>query len=175
MPNPGLPNSLWMVLDQRLWHATAIDALQGIVGDGAVKIKGCRYKNSLCRHLDGVSLFDFGPTAVDDWGQLKNWRGWFGSQQGASVSVWLEIDRCITLIRVHDAGALHRIWKKDRSRTFIPGVEACHLGSIPLAAVKGALLIDRYNLEHHEYHENVDESLIVRTSDFEKTLSSSDS
>ena len=122
MLNPGLPDSLWMVLDQRIWHATATDALRCIVRDGEVRITGSRYKNSLCRHLGGVSLFDFGPTAVDNWDQLKNWRGWFGSQQGALVSVWLEIDRCTTLDRVHDAGALHRIWKEDRSRTFIPGV-----------------------------------------------------
>ena len=131
---------------------------------------GNRYENSLCRHLNGVSLFDFGPTAVDGWGQFNNWLGWFGSQQNASVSIWLEIDRYATLNRVHDAGTLHGIWKEHRSKRFIPCVEACHQGPIPLIVLKSALLIDRYDRGNFEWYERVDETLIGRVGHFENSL-----
>ena len=104
MLNPGLPDSLWEVLDQRLWHATSANALRGIVVDGEVRTMGNRYENSLCRYLNGVSLFDFRPTAVNGWGQFNNWRGWFGSQQDARVPIWLEVDRHAALDSLHDAG-----------------------------------------------------------------------
>ena len=47
MKNPGLPNMLWEALDQRLWHATGLDGLHGIVTSGEIAIAGARYKNSL--------------------------------------------------------------------------------------------------------------------------------
>ena len=65
MDNPGLSEPLWRALDRRLWHATGPDCLDGILGDGEVAIVCDRYRNSLCRSLDCVALFDFGPTAVD--------------------------------------------------------------------------------------------------------------
>ena len=170
MVNPGLPDPLWEVLDQRLWDATSANALRGIVSDGEVWITGNRYENSLCRHLKGVSLFDFGPTAVDDWSQFDNWRGWFGSQQDARVPIWLEIDRRATLNRVYDAGTLHGMWKERRSKMFIPGVEACHLGPIPVSVLKGALLIDRYDLRTFECFERVDETLTGLATKFENSL-----
>ena len=70
MKNPGLPDPLWEVLDNQLWHATGADGLSGIVRDGEIIITGNRYRESLCRILDCVSLFDFGPTAVDIGGSV---------------------------------------------------------------------------------------------------------
>ena len=81
MNNPGLPERLWEVLDGRLWHATARVGLKGILADGEIRIVGDRYGNSFCRHLGCIALLDFGPTAVDDWGQFKSWIGWLGDQQ----------------------------------------------------------------------------------------------
>ena len=46
MKNPGLPNMLWEALDQRLWHATGLDGLHGIVTSGEIAIAGARYKNN---------------------------------------------------------------------------------------------------------------------------------
>ena len=141
MNNPGLPERLWKILDGRLWHATAPDGLKGILADSNIRIVGDRYGNSFCRHLGCVALLDFGPTAVNDWGQFKNWSGWFGYQQQARVAVWLEIDRCVASENVIDAGALHRKWKDNRSKRIIPGVEAGHRGPVPVnlnpAVVRG--------------------------------------
>ena len=72
MRNPGLPSALWAILDNRLWHATGTDELAGVIADGEIRVFGDRYKNSLCKEHDAVSLFDFGPTAVD-FDQFINW------------------------------------------------------------------------------------------------------
>ena len=171
MKNPGLPNVLWKMLDQRLWHATGLGGLCGIITAGQIMITGARYKNSLCRHLGYVSLFDFGPGARDDWGQFQNWHGWFGQQQNSRVAIWLEIDRSIGADSICDAQQMRVIWREQYpSKRLIPGVEAGHKDSIPLQTLKGALAIDHYNLHVFERYEEVNDSLLHRISDFEKSL-----
>ena len=85
--NPGLPVPLWRALDRRQWYATGPECLEGIVRDGEVAINGNRFRSSLCRSLDSVSLFAFGPTAVDTGGQFGNWKGWFGHDRNARVAM----------------------------------------------------------------------------------------
>ena len=170
MKNPGVPTALWDVLDQRLWHATGLDGLRGIVTSGQIAIAGGRYKNSLCRYLNCVSLFDFGPSAVDDWGQSNNWFGWFGHQQDSRVAIWLDVDREAVADDLYDAGELHGISKEHVSKRFIPGVEAGHKGPITLWALKGALLVDRYNKANFTRCEVVDRSLFRRLADFNESL-----
>ena len=170
MKNPGLPNMLWEALDQRLWHATGLDGLQGIVTSGEIAIAGARYKNSLCRYLNCVSLFDFGPSAVNDWGQFNNWSAWFGHEQNSRVAIWLEVDREAVADDLYDAGELHQIWKEHLSKRFIPGVEAGHKGPIRLCALKGALLVDRHNKVNFKRCDAVDGTLIRQFGDFNKSL-----
>ena len=170
MNNPGLPERLWEVLNGRLWHATALDGLKGILADGEIRIVGDRYANSFCRHLGCVALLDFGPTAVDDWGQFKNWSGWFGNQQKARVAVWLEINRRAAAENVIDAGALHRKWKDNCSKQIIPGVEAGHRGPVPVGCIGAILLIDRYERSTFELLVGVDEGLLRRLDAFERSL-----
>lgn len=147
MENPGLPDSLWRELEGRLWHATAKDGLTGIAQSYEIRVSTAgHYKTSFCRNLGGVSLFDFGRSAVDDWNQFNNWFGWFGSEQGTRVAIWLEINRNKVCSELMDAASAHSAWKKQLSKTFIPGVEACHIGAIPGNASDRFLLIDRHNL-----------------------------
>jgi hypothetical protein len=153
LDNPGLPQSLWATLDGRLWHATGAKGFAGIVSDGEIRVFRERYNNSLCKMLDGVSLMDFGSSAIDYPNQFNNWWGWFGHQQGCRVAIWLEIDRRAVTQALLDAGAIHAIWHDNLSRQIIPGVEACHKGAIPLASVNGVLLIDRQDLEVSEWLE----------------------
>lgn len=164
-----LPDSLWEVINERLWHATSTEGLKGILEAGEIKI-GNRYNNSLCLHLRCVSLFDFRPTAKNYDRQFLNWWGWFGHQQKSSVAVWLEIDRAATVDKVCDAGKMHGIWKENLNKQFIPGVEACHKGPIPIRVLKSALLIYRYDLKRFEHFEEVNEILIDEMVDFEKSL-----
>ena len=171
MKNPGLPDVLWKILDQRLWHATGRDELHGIITAGQIMITGDRYKDSLCRHLGYVSLFDFGPSAKDVGDQFRNWRAWFGSYQESRVAIWLEIDRNVGADNICDAEQMHAIWNKHLCRQFIPGVEAGHKDPIPLRTLKGALAIDRSNLYIFERHEEVNDGLLQRVSEFENSLS----
>jgi hypothetical protein len=159
MNNPGLPESLWLQLAERLWHATDRTGLSGIISNGEIKVGfGKRYRGSFCRHQGGVSLFDFGPSAEDLPTQFNNWSGWLGDQQDASVAVWLEIDRAFVLTSLSDAKDSRNAWKelidqrclKDETEelgiTIIPGVEACHKGPVPLAAIVDVLVIARHDL-----------------------------
>ena len=144
--------------------------LRGIVDSGEIRITGKRYENSLCRHLKCVSLFDFGATAVDDWGQFRNWRGWFGYQQDERVAIWLEIDRQATTDNVYDAGTLHQLSKNFLAKRFIPGVEAGHRGPVPHNVLSAVLLIDRHDLAFFERHDVIDERLIDHVAKFGKSL-----
>ncbi len=170
MKNPRLPESLWEILDGRLWHATGPEGLEGILTDSEIRIMGTRYQGSLCRFLGCVALFDFGPTAVDDWDQFRNWSGWFGHQQNSRIAAWLEIDRCAAGARVKDARELHRIWQDHKCKTFIPGVEAGHEGPVSIGVIGKVLLIDRYDKSTFTLHDGIDESLLPNLSDFMRSL-----
>ena len=143
MDNPGLHAPLWAMLDGKLWHATGSTQLAAIIADGEIRVIGDRYKNSLCKLRGGVSLMDFGPTAVNLSNQFHNWSGWLGHQQDCRVAVWFEIDRDAVVANLDDARAAHSLSRLCPSRSIIPGVEACHRGAIPIAAIASVLLIDR--------------------------------
>ena len=150
-----MPKALWSHLDGRLWHATESDSLSGMISDGEIGVGvRDRYRNSFCRYQDGVCLFDFGPTAVNDWDQFGNWVRWFGHEQETRIAIWLKIDRAKSIEPLLDARAAHEKWHETPGKTFIPGVEACHRGPIPLAAVVSALLIAR---DKREMFQQVDE------------------
>ena len=169
MDNPGLPDPLWRALDGRLWHATGPDGLAGILRDREIAITGDRYQSSLCRSLNCVALFDFGPTAVDTGNQFDNWSGWFGYQQNTRVAIWLELDRVATAANVIEAGEMRKIWN-DCPRQWIPGVEAGHRGPICLGSLQGALLIDAEDRARFRYQEGVDEALLAEVERFENNL-----
>ena len=173
MNNPDLPENLWKVLDGRLWHATSTSGLQGILESGEIRITGTRDMNSFCRHLNCVSLFDFGNTEADVITLAKvNCYRWFGTQQDESAGIWLEIDRQTTTQDVYNAECLRNMWKSTRSnKKIIAGVEAGHQGPVPIAELKSAVVIgqDGQNWLFRHYEE-VDESLIGRVASFNETL-----
>lgn len=171
MLNPGLPDILWSKLNERLWHATERDGLSGMIADGEIRVGvGDRYTKSFCRCQGGVCLFDFGPTATDDSNQLGHWNGWFGHQQEASIAIWLEIDRAKSIKRLLDAGTAREKWLETQSKTFIPGVEACHIGPIPMTAVAGALLIARDIPELLQQCDDLDGGIFHQIAAFELKL-----
>ena len=183
LDNPGLPEALWAHIDGRLWHATARDGLHGILADEEIRVAvGDRYVGSFCRNQGCVSLFDFGPASDDNSDQFINWCGWFGHQQDTRVAVWLEIDRASVLERLMDPKAVRKALNQlmDQRRaedkthepgiTIIPGVEACHKGPIPVAAVADVLLIDRYNRDLIRRLGKPDDGTIQEIDAFEATL-----
>src|SRR5262249_33171072 len=106
---------------------------------------------TLCRSIDGVSLFDF---ARADWAwifennpQRHYWRKFLEAPQGETPAdswiaiVWMLLDRekLPALMSVQEARAEWR--GGDLSRKWIPWVETCHRGAAPLAACSKAVVI----------------------------------
>ena len=148
----NVPDPLWAVLSGHRWHATSLDGLRGIVLAGAIEIRPGY--NGLCKSLGAVSLFDFGPTAID----IKSgghWTQWCGSEQASSarlagiprkkVGVWLRVRDDYTDDRLIDAAALRKIWMEKKCNV-IPGVEGGHLGPLVVAEVDQIVVIAALSL-----------------------------
>ena len=183
MENPGLQESLWSLLDGRLWHATSRQGLRGIVADKEIRVAvGDRYTGSFCRNQGSVCLFDFGPASDDNSNQFNHWCGWFGHQQDARVAVWLEIDRASVHKSLMDPKAAREalnqlmVQRRAEDKThepgiqIIPGVEACHKGPVPVAAVASVLLIDQHNRNLHQRLDKPNDGTIQQIDAFEATL-----
>jgi len=154
-----VPDALWAVLSGHRWHATSLDGLRGIVDSGAIEIRPGY--NGLCKSLDAVNLFDFGPTAVDIK-SLGHWTEWCGSQQAVSdravgvpqkrVGVWLRVRDGYADDRLIDAATLRKIWMENEKKlNVIPGVEGGHRGLLAVAeldqiVVIGALCLSAYRV-----------------------------
>lgn len=133
-----VPDALWAVLSGHHWHATSLEGLHGIVHSGAIEIRP-GYKG-LCKSLGAVSLFDFGPTAVDIK-SLGHWTQWCGYEQASTarlagvprkrVGVWLRVRDDYADDRLIDAAALREIWM-EKKLNVVPGVEGAHIGPLPI-------------------------------------------
>ncbi len=148
MMNPGLPTSLWIQLEGKLWHATGHKGLGGILMDAQIKVStGDRYRNSFCRCRGCVSLFDFGEEADDqDDFMTSNWFPWLGREHDGRCAIWLEIDRCQCASRLMTPRVVRETVRTEGFKgRFFCGVEACHKGPIPATCVVGALFIDRHD------------------------------
>ena len=171
MRNPGVPDALWSRLDGRLWHATERRSLSGIVSDGRIAIEiGDRFRSSFCRRQGGLCLFDFGATAEWVDGRSDQWTGWLGSQQGSRIAIWLEVHRAELAAGLWDAATARSNWHKMGYGEFIHGVEACHIGPIPLAAVIGVVLISRDNPEQFQQFEELNAEIFPHIAAFEQVL-----
>lgn len=150
-----VPDALWTVLSGHRWHATSLDGVRGIVHSGTIEIRPGY--NGLCKSLGAVSLFDFGPTAVD----IKSgghWTQWCGSEQASSarlagvpqkrVGVWLRVRDDYADDRLIDAAALREIWMEEK-RNVIPGVEGGHLGPLAIAEVDQIVVISALRLSEY--------------------------
>ena len=152
MRDPGCGPEAWAVLDGRLWHATSMDGLLGIQRDGFIT-PGNRHRGSFVSARGWVSLFDFGPTARDEWNQWNNWAQWFGATHDADLSAWLEVDRKSGENEIVEAEALRVLWNQEVDRrveigsgepwqgTIIPGVEGGYRGNLPTALVMRAVVM----------------------------------
>jgi hypothetical protein len=134
---PGLPAHLWSRLNGRLWHPTDMSGLKGIIGDGFIRL-GDRYLNAFCRCRGSVSLFDFGPAASDQSEfEFANWFGWFGSEQNAPYSIWLEIDHKRSTDRLMNPAAVRDACRAAPDKTTLGKLHAS-----PTHAVAPATVID---------------------------------
>ncbi len=145
----SIPDELWNHLTGYRWHATSLKGLEGIVRSGAIEVRPEGY-NGLCKSLEAISLFDFGPSAVD----IKSgghWSEWCGHQQTSSerskgkpvkrVGIWLRLRDDYNNDRLIDAASLHKISQKQLNKLIIPGVEAAQLGSLPVCKLDQVVVV----------------------------------
>jgi len=148
----ALPPALEKLLLGRVWHATSFDRYERIIEAEEIRPDAeSVYGTAFCRQSGGVSLFDFRAPLTTIQQQSINWHGWLGPNfaQSNGVAVWFCIDPTGTVIE--DAASLLHRWKEtpaiqraDGSSykpNIIPGVEACHVGPIPLACIEGVAVI----------------------------------
>jgi len=154
-----------------LWHVTGNQTFGRILSTGEIhpeppianKLRWATARGPdyypYCRSLGGVSLFDFRD--VDwDWmaerNQLRHWLKFLSGRECWEAAIWLAID----IDQIEDgfisAGDVRQGWLSGNlHRRWMPGIEACHKGAIPIAACSMALAVfsgdstqyKKYNLD----------------------------
>ena len=135
MKDPGCGPEAWTVLDGKLWHATSLDGLREIRQDRSIG-PGNRYKGSFVSARGWVSLFDFGPSARDDWNLWEQWAQWFGGTHDEDLSAWLEVDRKAGKNKIVEAEELRVLWRAEVDQRMREGLGEPWAGTI-IAGVEG--------------------------------------
>lgn len=154
---PGTPQWVEPVLagalDGRLWHATDLLGWKGIRADGAIRPDArVNYPNAFCRSIGAVSLFDL--SQPDASPPAAHWSQWLGSPSEDKVRLWLEVDREQVRGQLLDPDETLKRWRTaldehSTSLRLIGGIEAAHVGEIPLVHVVRVLRIQggRWQIE----------------------------
>ena len=74
--------------------------------------------------------------------------------------IWLELDRDLTAANVIPAGKVRELHQAQPSAQVIPGVEAGHRGTVPLASISGALIF--YAQDRFERYDTLNVDLLRR-------------
>lgn len=141
-------------LDGRLWHATSERGYAGIVADGAIRPDSLAiYHNGFCRSIGAVSLFDLAAPDEAASAAATHWSAWLGALDD-EFRFWIEIDRSATASDILDPRATLDRWRSaldagSTSLRIISGIEAAHLGRIPLAKTLQVLRIRRGHWLRH--------------------------
>lgn len=183
MKNLGIHEPLWQELNTRVWHATTLEGLEGIIRDGEIILGvGNRYRGSFCLSKNYVSLFDF--VTEEETMPNPSWVSWLGEQRGDKrVSIWLEVDHESAGDKFINATELCREWTEELdSRTtgtgieepfqslLFSGVEAGYQGQMPTSLLRGALLIDGNNHNCFISHQGFGDELLPLMEEFGKSL-----
>lgn len=166
----SIPDELWNHLSGHRWHATSLKGLEGIVGSGAIEVRAEGY-NGLCKSMGAISLFDFGPTA-EDIKSMGHWSEWCGHQQTSSerskgipakrVGIWLRLRDDYTNDRLIEAGAFRKISLVQLNKLVIPGVEAAHIGSLPVCKLDQVVVIRKNCLVGFRVWESMPTTVILK-------------
>ena len=149
--------------------------------DGRIRVASHRH-NAFTHHMGLVSLFDFGPTAVDEVDGFgiaasDHMYGWLNGTwpDRSPMAVWLEadVDRMSTKYRnaaeLSPLAGRMKFIPKTSTRTprralfakFIHGLEAGHQGPLPVGMLNGAVLVE-CSTSKVLYRGRVDEDLVRR-------------
>ncbi len=159
--------SLWHELRGGLWHRTASHRFRQIHAAGKIDpnpVLDAREwlwatangGTTCCRAMNGVSLFDFGEA---DWKQAfeadgEPWRAWSAFLMAPereipadkwTATIWLQLARSQLsgLVPVPEVSARRKAMLVEVAcmQKWMDGIEACHIGAIPLAACTKALVV----------------------------------
>jgi hypothetical protein len=145
----------------KLWHTTSVERYRQIVNDGSISPNppiedSERWKTNrgpdyypYVRTLGGVSLFDFNNFNEDQYSEeypLSNWTFFVPYTKRWKASVWIEINRKMILGNFISGQELLLRWKQEEAykHTFMPIIEAAHIGLLPITAF-GKILISHSN------------------------------
>jgi hypothetical protein len=141
-----------------LWHTTHPDRFKSILSGGAILPEpnipdGDRYCTGLgkdhypyVRTLGGVSLFDFNGFDTDAYTNeypSSTWATFVPYRTDWGSSVWIEINREQVAPDLISGFELLAKWKSDgaHGHNIMPEIEVAHIGPIPRAAFRRALLV----------------------------------
>lgn len=140
-----------------LWHTTHPDRLLSIVEAQAILVEpdiddrersntASGPKNyPISRTIGGISLFDFDgfhPESYEKQFPMSSWRFFVPYVRDWQGSVWLEIEREVVRERLVSPAALLSKWKNEglHGHNILPGLEAAHVGDLPISSISSAFL-----------------------------------
>lgn len=152
---------VWRELRGGLWHVTPSHRFKMILADGEIKPSPLLPKGEFqwaesgsthCRHAGGVSLFDFARAdweAVFKHGHEKYWLPFLQAHSGAPdphkwlSMVWLAVDRDSLpgFVSADEIDTTRRRNEHLLANKWMPWVEACHKGPIPLSVCTHAVVV----------------------------------
>lgn len=153
---PGAPQgidlTLLHALDGGLWHATDEAGFAGISEDQQIRPDArAGHTNAFCRSIGAVSLFDLARPDTAFPSSAAHWSLWLTPFSGGAA-YWFEIDRRAAVHHVLSPEATLARWNValeagDPNLRIISGIEAAHMGAIPLSCVCRCLLINEMGWE----------------------------
>ncbi|WP_299567516.1 hypothetical protein [uncultured Sulfitobacter sp.] len=140
-----------------LWHTTRPDRLLSIVEAQAILVEPDIHDRDrsntangpknypISRTIGGISLFDFNglhPESYEKQFPVSSWHFFVPYVRSWQGSVWLEIERDVVREQLVSSEALLQKWKKEgfHGHNILPGLEAAHVGDLPISAIRSAFL-----------------------------------
>lgn len=143
-----IDRALLAELDGRLWHIADPFGWAGILRDQIIRHDApAKYAKSFCRSIGAISLFDL---SCSDRGVLppaSHWSAWLMADSEPPC-YWLEISRAHIEPNILCPSEMLARWQEasksgERNLRMIEGVEAAHVGPIPLSSVPRVLQLER--------------------------------
>jgi hypothetical protein len=146
------------LLGEGIWHTTSPTRYRGILKSGAILPEpqipdSERWKTTdgpkhypFVRSIGGVSLFDFKgfePESYTSNYRMSSWETFVPYCRSWGAAIWLEIDRAAVSASLIDPKALVEKWNRENAHahTLMPMIEAAHIGQIPLARIRRAVVV----------------------------------
>lgn len=134
-------------LDGRLWHATSVAGLEGILREGIIRPDATtRHHAAYVRSIGAVSVFDLAEPDSGISIIASHWSHWCRGE--IATPYWLEIDRAAVAGQYLDPRETLRRWRKrpepdgTPETRLIANIEAAHVGPIPIASIIDIVAVD---------------------------------